>query len=74
MKSIFQKIDKGLGEMNAEQLLETTMNPENRTLLQVKWENKDAAERMFVELMGDLVQPRREFIEKHAPEVQNLDV
>jgi DNA gyrase subunit B len=65
---------KGLGEMNADQLLETTMDPANRTLLQVTWENDEAAEDMFVTLMGDLVQPRKEFIEKHAPEVQNLDI
>ena len=65
---------KGLGEMNADQLAETTMEPEHRTLLKVMWENDEAAENMFVTLMGDLVQPRREFIEKHAPEVQNLDI
>ena len=53
---------------------QTTLDPENRTLLQVTWENEEAAENMFVTLMGDLVQPRREFIEKHAPEVQNLDI
>lgn len=65
---------KGLGEMNAEQLLETTMDPENRTLLKVMAEDEATASEMFVTLMGDLVEPRKEFIEKHAPEVQNLDI
>jgi DNA gyrase subunit B len=65
---------KGLGEMNAEQLLETTMDPENRTLLKVMAEDEGAASEMFVTLMGDLVEPRKEFIERHAAEVQNLDV
>jgi DNA gyrase subunit B len=65
---------KGLGEMNPEQLLETTMDPENRTLLKVMAEDESSASEMFVTLMGDLVEPRKIFIEKHAPEVQNLDV
>jgi len=65
---------KGLGEMNAEELRETTLDPENRTLLQVTMENASGADNMFRVLMGDKVEPRREFIEKHALEVKNLDV
>ena len=65
---------KGLGEMNPEQLLETTMDPQNRTLLKVMADDEATASEMFVTLMGDLVEPRKLFIEKHAAEVQNLDI
>ena len=65
---------KGLGEMNAEELRETTLDPENRTLVQVSMRDVGAAEEVFRILMGDQVEPRRDFIEKHALEVRNLDV
>ena len=65
---------KGLGEMNAEELRETTLDPENRTLIQVKMPNVAEADDMFRILMGDKVEPRREFIEKHALDVRELDV
>ncbi|MFO0905267.1 MAG: DNA gyrase subunit B [Pirellulales bacterium] len=65
---------KGLGEMNAEELRETTLDPANRTLVQVSMRDASAADDMFRVLMGDKVEPRREFIEKHALDVRNLDV
>ena len=65
---------KGLGEMNAEELRETTLDPTNRTLLKVTMRDVNAADHMFRVLMGDKVEPRREFIEKHSLDVRNLDV
>ena len=65
---------KGLGEMNAEQLWDTTMNPANRVILKVTMDDAVAAEETFTMLMGDLVPPRKRFIQTHAPEVKNLDI
>ena len=65
---------KGLGEMDAEQLWETTMDPERRTLLRVDIDSAMEADRIFTQLMGEDVEPRKKFIQAHASQVRNLDV
>jgi DNA gyrase subunit B len=71
---IEEQRNKGLGEMDAEELWNTTMNPENRTILRVDMEDAVAADEIFTVLMGDKVEPRKEFIQAYGKYVQNLDV
>ena len=73
-KGLHIKRFKGLGEMNAKELFETTMDPANRKLLRIEISDAVEAEEMFTKLMGDEVEPRRQFIEDNALNVRNLDV
>jgi DNA gyrase subunit B len=73
-KNVVVQRYKGLGEMNPEQLWETTMNPEGRTILQVAVEDAVRADETFDVLMGEAVQPRKHFIQAHAKSVRNLDI
>jgi DNA gyrase subunit B len=74
MKGVIMNRYKGLGEMNAEQLAETTMRPGARTLLKVTVEDAGRANELFQILMGEEVEPRRQYIQDHAVEVTNLDI
>ena len=69
-----ETLELRVGEMNADQLWDTTMDPETRTLLKVTLENAVEADKIFTKLMGDEVEPRRNYIEEHAKDVEHLDV
>ena len=73
-KGLYIQRFKGLGEMNAEQLRETTLGPQTRTLMQVKIEHLDKAEEIFSTLMGDAVEPRKNFIHENAIFAKNIDL
>ena len=74
VKNISVQRFKGLGEMNADQLWDTTMNPETRTLLKVEVEDASLADSIFTMLMGERVEPRKDFIKNEARTVRNLDI